>query len=391
MAEKKVQHLTYAEIDLKALHHNFRQLTKLAEKNKFTIPTRKKTKRVLKGSELIMAVVKADAYGHGMEKIALELSKAKIGFFGVSDIAEGIRLRSIGIKKPILLFESTLSSQAQDIVRHQLMPTICTHELAETLNAIAQRRKKQIDIHIKVDTGMGRLGIWHEEAFKFIGKISKLKNLRIMGIYTHFPAADTDRQFTTEQMDHLYGLVKKLDQNGLIIPFIHASNSMGLAGYKTHIVNLSRPGLMLYGLYPHAGVKKKIILKSVLNVCSRVIFLKKVSKGRSISYGRTFFTKRDMVIATVPIGYNDGYFRLLSNRADVLIGGKRCRVIGRVTMDQIMVDVTKVSGVKVGSPVTVLGKQKKESISADELAHYSETINYEIVCSLGNRLPKIYK
>jgi len=238
---------------------------------------------------------------------------------------------------------------------------------------------------------MGRLGIWHEEAFKFICKMSELKNLRIMGIYTHFPAADTDRQFTNKQMNILYHLVKKLDQNGLIIPFIHASNSMGLAGYNTHIVNLSRPGLMLYGLYPHAGLKKKIILKSVLNVRSRVIFLKKVSKGRSISYGRTFFTKKDMFIATVPIGYNDGYFRLLSNKADVLVGGKRCRVIGRVTMDQIMVDVTKVSGVKVGSSVTIIGKQKKECISADELAHYGETINYEIICSLGNRLPKVYK
>jgi len=181
-----------------------------------------------------------------------------------------------------------------------------------------------------------------------------------------------------------------LDRTGLIVPFIHATNSMGLAGYQAHIVNLTRPGLMLYGLYPHRSLRKKIRLKPVLNVQSRVIFLKKIKKGQSVSYGRTFFTKRDMLVATVPIGYNDGYFRTLSNQAFVLIGGLRCPVIGRVTMDQIMVDVSCLKTIQLGDPVTILGSQKMENISADELAEYAGTINYEIVCSLGNRLQRVY-
>src|SRR3989338_2494785 len=238
---------------------------------------------------------------------------------------------------------------------------------------------------------MGRLGIWHEEAYEFIQKVYALRHLRIMGIFTHFPAADTDKLFTKGQVKNLYALVKKLDRSGCIVPYIHAANSMGLAGFKTHILNLARPGLMLYGLYPHPGLRKKIRLKPVLNVRSHVIFLKKVARGRSISYCRTFFTKRDMLGATGPVGYSDGYFRALSNKAAVLIGGRRCPVVGRVTMDQIMVDATHVRGIALGAPVPWLGTQNQENISADELAGHAGTINYEIVCSLGNRLPRIYK
>jgi alanine racemase len=388
----KIPYLTWAEIDLKAVRHNLKQIVKLSAKNKFYFPTRPpQPVKINQGLEFVMAVIKANAYGHGMEKIGLLLDKAGVGFFCVSDINEGIALRKIGIKKSILLLESTLASDAQQIADYQLVPTICTLGLAASLNRYAQKKKRRIDVHVKVDTGMGRLGVWHEEAFDFIKKVSTFKCLRIMGIFTHFPAADTDRSFTRQQLKYLYDLVKRLDRSGLIVPYIHAANSMGLVGYPTHIVNLARPGLMLYGLYPHLSLCKKIHLKPVLNVRSRVIFLKKIKRGRSVSYGRTFFTKKDMLVATVPIGYNDGYFRALSNQACVLIDGTRCPVIGRVTMDQIMVDVSRVKKVQLGSSVTVLGAQKKENISADELAKLAGTINYEIVCSLGNRLPKIYK
>jgi len=383
--------LTWAEVDLKAVRYNLRQIVKLTAKNKFYLSTRLRTKRVRKNVETILAVIKADAYGHGMRKIARLLDREGVGFFGVSDIQEGMALRSAGIKKPILLFESTLTSQAKQIIDYQLMPTVCTLNLARALNRYAQRKKKRIDIHVKVDTGMGRLGVWHEEAFEFIQKISKYDHLRIMGIFTHFPAADTDRPFTKMQLKYLHDLVTRLDRTGLIIPYIHAANSMGLAGYQTHIVNLTRPGLMLYGLYPHASLRKKIRLKPVLNVHSRVIFLKKIPKGQSVSYGRTFFAKKDILVATVPIGYNDGYFRTLSNQASVLIGGRQCPVIGSVTMDQIMVDVSRLKTVRLGDPVTILGSQKTKNVSADNLAEYAGTINYEIVCSLGNRLQKVYR
>ena len=384
-------YLTWAEIDLKALKFNLKQITRLAGKNKFTLKTRPRSKNIIKGIDLIMPVIKADAYGHGMGPIASLLNKEGVGFFGVSDINEGVALRQVGIKKPILLFESTLAECAQTIVDYKLTPTVCTLELAKSLNEYAQKKKTKVDIHVKVDTGMGRLGIWHEEAYEFIQELHKCCNLRIMGIFTHFPAADTDKKFTQTQLKCLYDLVTRLDQSGLVIPYIHAANSVGLAGYETHIVNLSRPGIMLYGLYPHLSLSKKICLKPVLKVNSRVIFLKEIKKGRSISYGRTFFTKKDMLVATIPIGYNDGYFRAFSNKSFVLIEGLRCPVIGRVTMDQIMIDVSHLSKVKLGTPVVILGAQKKEFISADELAEYADTINYEIVCSLGNRLPRVYR
>lgn len=383
-------YLTWVEIDLKAIKHNLKELQKLAVRNQFALPTRSGSK-VKKIPTELLAVIKADAYGHGVEQVALLLEKLGVEFFGVSDVDEGIKLREIGIKKPVLLFEATLASYAKQIIDNKLMPTVCTLELANALNDYALKINKTIDIHVKVDTGMGRLGVWHQEAFEFICRIMKLKRLRIMGILTHFPAADTDKFFTGKQIKCLYNLVNRLDKNGLIIPYIHAANSMGLAGYKTHVLNLARPGLMLYGLYPHPGLKGKVKLKPALSVKSRVIFLKDIKKGRSISYGRTFFTKKDMKVAIIPIGYNDGYCRLLSNKASVLISGVRCPVLGRVTMDQIIVDVSKVKKVKLNMPVTILGTQKKSSVSADELANFAKTINYEIVCSLGNRLPRIYK
>lgn len=389
----KKQHndlLTWCEIDLKAVKNNLKVLKKCAEKNKFQLPTRPR-KKGSENSAQILAVIKADAYGLGIERIAKLLVKEKVDFLGVSDVKEGIRLRKIGIKKPILLFESTLKQFAKQIVDYKLTPTICTMSLAQELNRYALKTKKQVDIHVKVDTGMGRLGVWHEGAQEFIFKLHRLKQLRIMGIFTHFPAADSDKNFTQKQMGHLYDLVTSLDKKGLVIPYIHAANSMGLAGYQTHILNLARPGLMLYGLYPHWSLQKKVKLKPALSVYSRIIFVKDVEKGRSISYGRTFLTKRKMKIATIPIGYNDGYFRILSNKSEVLIGRQRCQVVGRVTMDQIMVDVTHIKNVREGDPVVILGKQGKEEITADELADLAQTINYEIICSLGSRLPRIYQ
>ena len=391
MNKKNIKPATSIEIDLKAVRHNVKEIRKLANKNKFHIPSRPQLKNKNLASMDILAVIKANAYGHGVDKIAPLLEDIGVNFFGVSDAAEGIQLRELGIKKPILLFESTLVENVKQIINYQLMPTVCTLAFAQALNCYAKQSKKRIDIHVKVDTGMGRLGVWHQEAFDFIKKVHRLEHLRIMGIFTHFSSADTNIKFTHKQIQSLYYLVKQLDKIGLIIPYIHAANSMGLAGFETHVLNLSRPGLMLYGLYPHPSLINKIKLKPVMSVKSKVIFVKDIQKGRSISYGRTFFTKKDMKIAVIPIGYNDGYFRALSNKADVLIGGKRCPVVGRVTMDQIMVDVSKVPSVKIGMGVVILGKQKKEVITADELAKHAKTISYEIVCNLGNRLSHVFK
>ena len=383
--------LTYVEVDLKAVAHNLKEIRRLAVKNKLIAPSRFPWSKERARKMDILAVIKADAYGHGMVKIGQLLQKWGIHYFGVSDVSEGILLRKSGITKNILIFESTLASHVQEIVRFRLIPTICTLELARALNHYAKKIKRTIPVHIKVDTGMSRLGVWHEEAFEFIKIINELEYISIRGIYTHFPAADTDQKFTKTQMGQLFDLVMRLDKAGIVIPAIHAANSMGLAGYKTDILNLARPGLMIYGLYPDPSLKNQIRLKPVLSVKSQVIFLKRIAKGRSVSYGRTFFALKDMTIATIPIGYSDGYFRIFSNRSEVLIDGRRCPVIGRVTMDQIVVDVSKVKGVKIGMPVVILGAQGKERISADELARHAATIHYEIVCSLGNLLPRVYR
>ncbi len=381
----QIPRLTYAQINLRAIRHNLQQIRGLVSKNKFILPHRENLKRID-----ILAVVKADAYGHGVKEVAKLLNKEGVNFFAVSDVAEGIYLRKTGIKKPILLLESSLPLYVKLIGRYNLTPTICSLELARALNQYAQTRKKNIPIHVKVDTGMGRLGIWHKDAFAFIQKLFALKNLIIQGIYTHFPAADTDPSFTREQIKHLYNLVTQLDKRGMIIPYIHAANSMGLAGYQTRILNLVRPGLMLYGLYPKNSLRRKINLKPALSVKSKVIFIKNIEKGRSVSYGRTFVASKKMRVATIPIGYNDGYLRCFSNQASVLIQGRRCPILGRVTMDQIVVDVSSLKNCSLGAEIVILGTQGKETISADELACHAGTINYEIVCNLGNRLPRFY-
>jgi len=374
--------LKWVEIDLKAIEHNFREIKRLAYLQR---PPR--SKRPLQ----ILAVVKADAYGHGMLPIATLLDRLGIEFFGVSDVGEGVELRKHGITKPILLFESTLVISPDDIIDYNLIPTVCTYEFAQVLNEVAGLRHRKVDVHVKVDTGMGRLGIWHTEAKDFIKKIMELPQLSIKGLYTHFPSAETDKRFTKRQIQQLYKLVTQLDQMGLIVPYIHAANSIGLANYKMRLFNLARVGLMIYGLYPSPLLKRRVELRPAMSVKSKIIFLKRISRGRSISYGRTFIAKRNMTVATIPIGYSDGYFRSFSNRASVLVGGRRCSVLGRVTMDQIMVDVTKMKNVRLGEDVVILGRQGKEEVTAEELADYEKTINYEIVCSLGNRLPRVYK
>lgn len=380
------KHLTYARIDLNAIKHNFRTLRRLAG-----ITTVTPGVAVGSGKVKILAVIKADAYGHGVVSIAKLLVKEKVDFIGLSNVSEGVVLRKDGIKTPILLFETTLPEQVQEIIDYRFIPTVCTFELAAALNRYAHKHERVVDIHVKVDTGMGRLGVWHEEALGFIKRLSRLPNLRIQGIFTHFPSADTDRAFTQKQIQQLAKIVSQLRESGFAVPYVHAANSAGLAGYKARILNLARPGLMLYGLYPRPELAKRIGLRPAMSVHSKIIFLKRIQKGRSISYGRTFIARRPMTVATLPIGYSNGYLRGLSGKADVLIGGNRCPVLGRVTMDQIVVDVSKVKNPRLGMPVVILGRQNDEEIPADELAQAAGTINYEIVCSLGSRLPKVYK
>jgi len=373
---------TWCDIDLKSLAYNYEQLQKLAGKN-------------MSHSLGVMPVIKADAYGHGMLRVAECLSAAGCKYWGVSNATEGMALRAAEFKQKILLFESTLVSEAKDIVEYKLTPTVCSLEMAHALDHSAHQAGIQIPVHIKIDTGMGRLGVNEEQALGFVQAFQQeCPNLVLEGIYTHFPVADTDRDFTLGQMRRFRDMVYLLENQFITFSFVHAGNSMGLGDYKSDLFNLARPGIMLYGIHPLEDLKKKISLKPVMSVKTRIIFVQTIAKGRGISYGHTFKAKEDITVAVLPIGYSNGYLRSLSNKAFVLVAGVRCPVVGRVTMDQIIVDITAatLSGriPKVGDEAVIMGTQKGESISVDELAQWADTISYEILCSLGNRLPRFY-
>jgi len=374
--------LTWADIDLKALEHNWLQLKKLASAN-------------MAYNAGIMPVIKADAYGHGMVPVAKVLSEGGCRFFAVSNPQEGAALREAGFKQKILLFESTLPEDAEFIVAHQLTPTVCNLDLARKLDDVGKNLNQEIPIHIKVDTGMGRLGVSEEEALGFVQEIqNKYKFLQLEGIYTHFPLADTDRDFTFAQMRRFRDIVFAMENHFITFTYVHAGNSMGLGDYKSELFNLARPGLMLYGLYPLEALKTKVQLHPVMSIKSKIIFVKTIKKGHGISYGHTFKAKQDTTIAVLPIGYSNGYMRSLSNQAFILIHGLRCPVVGRVTMNQIIVDVSTLAlSAKlpsVGEEAVVIGHQKDQSISCDEVANWAGTISYEIVCSIGSRLPRSY-
>ena len=373
----------WAQINLKALSHNFRQLQKLARHN-------------MTSNAGLMPVIKADAYGHGMVEVAQTLLEEGCRFLGVSNTAEGVALREAGFKQKVLLFESTLPEDAVAIVEYDLTPTICTMDLAHALQKAAREKQKEIPVHIKVDTGMGRLGIDETEIFNFIEELQKsCPALKLEGIYTHFPLADSDREFTFAQMRRFRDIVFSLENRFITFSYVHAGNSMGLGDYKSELFNLARPGLMLYGIYPAPELKSKVSLKPVMSVKTRIIFVKTIAKGQGVSYGHTFKAKEDTTIAVLPVGYSNGYLRSLSNKAFVLIAGVRCPVLGRVTMDQTMVDITPLglSGhlPQAGDEAVLIGTQQGNEITVDEVAHWAETISYEILCALGNRLPRVYE
>ncbi|MDD3375668.1 MAG: alanine racemase [Candidatus Omnitrophica bacterium] len=360
--------MAWTEINTKALVSNIKAIKRLAKK-----------------STGVLAVVKANAYGHGLEKVAKTLNKQGVKFFGISDINEGIALRNLGIKKRIMILESILPENAEYLVEHNITPVVCTFELAKALNYFASKRKKKFCIHIKIDTGMSRLGVCQAKVSDFIDQVSCLPWIVIEGLCTHFPLADTNSSFTKNQIKTILRLAKKAKEEVATIKYVHAANSMGLVAFDHQGFNLARTGLMLYGLYPSMKIRKKIKLVPAMSVKSRICFIKSISKGRGVSYGHTFVTNRKMSVATVSIGYSDGYLRSFSNKAKVIIQSQLCPVIGNVTMDQIMVDVSRVKNIKIGDEVCVMGRQGNQKVTADDLAKIAKTINYEITCCLGNR------
>lgn len=370
---------TWAEIDLDALAANFH------------------TVRRMVGSEVsVMAVVKADAYGHGAIVCARRLASEGADWFGVALPEEGIELRRAGIAQPILCLEGFWEGQADTLVSHRLVPVIYQLDMAEVFDRAARREGIVADVHVKIDTGMGRLGVRVEEASEFARSIKKLANLRVDGLMTHFASADESARdpFTQKQLARFRAACEEFRSAGHEPTFVDMANSAATFAHPATRANMVRPGGVLYGLWRDVLQQPLDNLpefRPVMNVRSRIILLKWIETGETLGYGCTFVATRPTLVATLPIGYHDGYARALSNRGRVIVRGRFAPVVGRISMDMTLLDVTDVPGVKRGDQVTLIGADGELSTPAEEVAAIAGTISYEITCGISARVPRRFK
>ncbi|HHW02429.1 MAG TPA: alanine racemase [Thermoanaerobacterales bacterium] len=368
---------TRAEINLDHLEHNLREIRRA------TAPGAK-----------ICAVVKADGYGHGALEVARTALDCGASYLAVAFLDEALQLREEGIKAPILILGFTPEGQFDKIIEHDITQTVYDVSSAQKLSLEARKQGKKAKVHIKLDTGMSRIGFQAEPScIDEIKKIFFLENIEVEGMFTHFSKADErDKTFTLEQFKKYMAVAEALEREGLKIPLKHVANSAAIMELPDMHLDMVRPGIILYGLYPSDEVdRSKIDLKPVMSLKTRVSHVKTLGPGRAISYGGTFITKRQSIIATLPVGYADGYSRLLSSRASVVIRGQRAPVVGRICMDQCMVDVTDIKGtVEPGENVLLFGGAGEGAVSTDEIAKHIGTINYEVVCAVSRRVPRVY-
>lgn len=364
---------TVCFVDVEALRWNFRQV-----------------KAKVGPGVKILSMVKANAYGHGAPAMAQVLADEGSHAFGVATLEEGLELRRAGIRQPILVVAGSYMDQLEQIIENQLTPVAHDLPALNRIDAAAQKRGTVLKVHVKIDTGMGRLGFLAGEIESWLPELKILKALIIEGVFSHFSQAESvEGDHTQHQFRVFQDVVARLRSQGITPPLAHLANSAATITLPGAYFDMVRPGIMLYGAYPSSAMKNQIELKPVLSWHTRIMQLKKVPAGTSISYGQSFVTQRESLIATLPAGYADGYQRLLSNRGQVLVRGKRAPVAGRVCMDLTMIDVTDIAGVQQGDEVVLLGGQGYEEITADEMAAWAETISYEILTSISARVPRI--
>ncbi len=339
----------------------------------------------------IMAVVKANAYGHGLSRISQVLVKGGVDYLGVATVDEALKLRSSGIKTPILVLGSVLEEEAKAASRADITLTLCNDDLLEILSKLAKRSKIRPRVHVKIDTGMGRIGVWHEEAVPFIKEAASRKGIELEGIYTHFSSAGRDELVTRMQIRDFEKVLDGTEKAGIKVKYRHAANSIATVDWEKAHLNLVRPGILIYGVYPKESFRRYFKLRPVMNLKTKIVHLKEAPPGRSISYGRTYITQRHTRIATIPIGYADGYGRILSNKAEALVRGQYVRVVGMVTMDQTLLDVGNIKGVRVGDEVVLVGRQGEAEILIEKIAKLAGTIPYEILSSVTDRVPRVYR
>ena len=380
--------LVWAEVDLEAIAHNVRELRRITDP----------------GADL-MAVVKANAYGHGVIEVTRKALENGADSLGVARIEEGIELRKAGFKESVLIFGYTPPALAHKLIAFDLTQTVWSYKTAQALSEVAVSSNKQINVHLKVDTGMGRLGLLPDcrrppvteqnligNAIREVESISSLAGLELEGVYTHFATADSsDKTYAGKQFEIFVDFSNELRRAGMNPPLCHAANSAAIIDMPETHLDMVRAGIAIYGLYPSDDVnKRRIVLKPAMTLKSKIVHLKKVSPGFKVSYGSTYQSPKSTTIASIPVGYADGFNRLLSSRGHMLVRGRRAPIVGRVCMDQTMLDVGHIPDVNLENEVVIFGRQGDGFITVDEIAASLNTINYEIVSALTARVPIIY-
>jgi alanine racemase len=369
-------HPTVAEIDLAAFRQNLQSIRQ----------------RIGGPHRALLAVVKANAYGHGIVPISKAALSENIQGLGVAFAEEGVQLRQAGFTTHILVMGGFLPEEAEGILQYGLTPVVSHPDQLDWLAQKIKKKARPVGIHIKVDTGMGRLGLLDKEIVPFIERARARREIEILGLMSHFADDDlTDSESSAEQVDRFMSIQRMIETLGIKIPILHMANSAAIVGLERSWFNLVRPGILLYGYAPSSPSGPALSVKPVMTLKTRIIHLKRVPAGTPIGYGRAFTTRRESLIAVLPIGYADGFSRAWSNRGRVLIGGCRAPVVGRVCMDMTLVDVTDLPPVRYGDEAVLIGSQKSQTLPADELARELGTISYEILCAVGPRVPRIYR
>lgn len=368
----------YARVDLDAIVHNLEQM-----------------KKNLPDKTEIMAVIKTDGYGHGAVPIAHKIENISyIKGFAVATAEEALSLRQHGIQKPILILGAVFEEQLEDLISEEIRMNIFQVSLAEKIQKAAKKLNKKAYLHVKLDTAMSRLGIRpdRDESVEIVKTIANFSNIELEGIFTHFSKADeVSKETSHQQIKKFLAFVTKMEQEGITFSIKHCANSAGIIDLSQYGFDMVRAGIALYGLYPSEDVcKSEVQLKPAMSLHSRIVYLKEVEAGIEVSYGGTFITARTTKIATIPVGYGDGYPRLLSGKGMVLVHGQEAPIIGRVCMDQFMIDVTDIDGVEEGDEVILFGQSKDSYLSVEQLGELCGRFNYEFLCDLGRRIPRVY-
>ena len=371
----KIMRPVWAEIDLDILANNMRNIKKLA------------------GDKEVMAVVKADAYGHGALDVAPCLLENGASKLAVAMLTEAIELRNNNITAPIMILGYTPIYLGEELIKYNIEQTIYDLNYAKELSNLAIKLNKKAKVHIALDTGMGRIGFLPtDESFNAICEICNLPGLDVVGIFTHFSSSDEkNKEYTQYQFNQIYNFIERLEVNEINIPLKHASNSAAIIDLPNTYLDAVRAGIILYGYYPSDEVKKdNLSIKPALTLKAKIAHVKELDSGMYISYNRTFKTSRKSKIATIPIGYADGYIRTLKHEAKVIVNGQLAPIVGNICMDQFMIDVTDIDNVKSGDEVILLGESNEVKFNADDLAKCMNSINYEVLCLLKNRVPRAY-